>query len=512
MPRSAPAATGDQLYRSFYTKSRYITDYMVDRLKPASGHKVLEPSAGDGEFIDALLGAHPGLDITALDMNPEAIACLQSKYASSSNMKIVHTDTLLDSDLDQKAAGNGYYDRIIGNPPYGAWQDYEKRNELKHRYDGFYVKETYSLFLLRCVSLLKMNGRLTFIIPDTFLNLHMHKRLREHLLLHTSMKEILLIPSSFFPGVKFGYANLAILTLEKSTQEIALQNRITIINGLKKVSDIEEITRGNFTAGTANAVVISQRDIYQSKDCAFLFKSHHGIRHFINNTTTTLDDIADCATGFYSGNNRAFLKVAHSSVRNLSGCEVIRPEEINPDYRAAPSLLDGLDSSSSYIPIVKGNVKGYLREDNWFVDWSREAVRHYKTDAKARFQNASFYFQDGVALPMVKSSKVSASLIQRQIFDQSIVGIFPRDKSLLYILLSLMNTAIVNTFIHTINHTANNSANYIKKIPVVIPADSTLETIRQLTKNQLLHWQRAGSADQEIDDELNGIYNSLYKL
>ncbi|MNR59999.1 hypothetical protein D3C85_1813900 [compost metagenome] len=75
-----------------------------------------------------------------------------------------------------------------------------------------------------------------------------------------------------------------------------------------------------------------------------------------------------------------------------------------------------------------------------------------------------------------------------------------------------MNTTIVNTLIHAINHTANNSAKYIKKIPIVIPADSTLETIHELTKNQLLHWQRAGSPNQEIDDELNGIYNSLYNL
>ncbi|CAH1216846.1 hypothetical protein PAECIP111893_04187 [Paenibacillus plantiphilus] len=499
----------EDLYRSYYTKSEYIREYMINRLEPAYGHKILEPSAGDGEFIEALLKTDPNLDITALELNPEAVAALKCKYDCISNVNIVHTDTLLDTDLDHKAAENGYYDRIIGNPPYGAWQNYEKRGELKSRYSGSYVKETYSLFLQRCVSLLKKSGRLTFIIPDTFLNLHMHQGLREYLLQQTIMKEILLIPSSFFPGVKFGYSNLAIITVERAEQEAALGNMVTIIHGLKKPADIAAVTRGSH-ANTLQVATMSQQEIYNSVGRAFLFQSGQRIRLLINNSATTIGDISDCVTGFYSGDNSRFLRVASSSVRNLSRCEGIKPEEISIDYLTHPDLLNGLAGDRCYIPIVKGNAKGYLRDNDWFLNWSQEAVRHYRTDAKARFQNARFYFQEGIALPLVKSSKVSASLIQQQIFDQSIVGIFPREKGLLYVLLAMLNSSIVNTIIHAINHTANNSANYIKKIPFIIPPDSMLERIDGLTRNQLLHWQTTGSPDLSIDEELNRICNDLY--
>jgi Methylase of polypeptide chain release factors len=125
-------------------------------------HKVLEPSAGDGVFIDKLLSQNPNIRIDALDLNQKAVEILKEKYVDKQNVKVSQTDTLIDEKLDEYVVKGGGYDRIIGNPPYGGWLDYDKRVELKMKYNGHYAKETYSLFLLRCVSLLKTKGKLTF--------------------------------------------------------------------------------------------------------------------------------------------------------------------------------------------------------------------------------------------------------------------------------------------------------------------------------------------------------------
>jgi type I restriction-modification system DNA methylase subunit len=90
------------------------------------------------------------------------------------------------------------YDFIIANPPYGAWQDYEKRGKLKLIYPKLYIKETYSTFLFLCLSLLKEAGRLVFITPDTYLNLHTHTYLRKFILQNALVEEIAIFPSSFF--------------------------------------------------------------------------------------------------------------------------------------------------------------------------------------------------------------------------------------------------------------------------------------------------------------------------
>jgi type I restriction-modification system DNA methylase subunit len=106
------------------------------------------------------------------------------------------------------------YDRIIANPPYGGWQDYARRRELKMRYPDLYVKETYGLFLHNSIRVLRPGGVLVFIVPDTFLNLHMHTPLRRFILDNCKIRRISLFPSSFFPGVRFGYSKLCVVTLD----------------------------------------------------------------------------------------------------------------------------------------------------------------------------------------------------------------------------------------------------------------------------------------------------------
>jgi adenine-specific DNA-methyltransferase len=499
------------LYSSYYTKSEYITEYMVKMLDLKENHLVLEPSAGDGVFIDALLKKHPKTDITAYDLNPEAIKVLNAKYSNYENIQVIESDTLLDLDLDMKVFMNGYFDRIIGNPPYGAWQDYDKRANLKNIYKGFYVKETYALFLIRCISLLKENGKLTFIIPDTFLNLHMHSKLREYILLNTKIHEILMFPSKFFPGVNFGYSNLTIITVEKTDKETALSNTIRIISGFERVSDIENITK-RIKLTKYNVIDIPQQEIYDSVDMAFFIKSGGEIRNLINNPPLTLGEVADCATGIYTGNNKLYFKALDSTVKNPTKCDLVDQDKIEYDYLKHNNLLEGIPGEKHFIPVTKGNAGMYLRKNEWFIDWGKEALFQYRTDKKARLQNSKYYFRKGIAVPMVKSSKIKANIIDHQVFDQSVVGIFPKEEKHLYFLLALLNSDIVNTIIQTINHTANNSANYLKKVPIVLPKDeSDIEYVNTLVEEMIVHIEQTNSINDELQAELNQIFDYLYK-
>ncbi|MDO7269043.1 HsdM family class I SAM-dependent methyltransferase [Shouchella clausii] len=499
------------LYSSYYTKSEYITEYMVKMLDLKDNHSVLEPSAGDGVFIDALLKHRPNTNVTAYDLNPQAIEILNNKYNKKSNIQVLESDTLLDLDLNMKVSMNGVFDRVIGNPPYGAWQDYEKREKLKNIYKGFYVKETYTIFLLRCISLLKENGKLTFIIPDTFMNLHMHNNIREFLLLNTKIQEILMIPSKFFPGVNFGYSNLTIITLEKTNKDEALSNTVKIISNLKRASDIEDITnRTNLEK--YNVVDIPQKEIYYSVDMAFLIKAGDKIRNLINNPSLTLGEVANCVTGIYTGNNKEYFKVLNTQVRNPTKCELVDKDKVEYDYLKYDNLLEGIEGDKHFIPVTKGNAGMYHRKNEWFIDWGKEALNHYRTDKKARLQNSKYYFRKGIAVPMVKSSKIKASIIDNQVFDQSVVGIFPKEEKYLNYLLALLNSDIVNTIIQTINHTANNSANYLKKIPLVLPNnDNDLIHVNNLVKKMINHVKDTNTIDEDLQKELNQIFNTLYE-
>lgn len=137
---------------SYYTKSEDITSYMVGKLGIVDNDMILEPSAGEGIFIDEVLETNRTVQIDALDINSEAIAILKKKYENNdavivretdtlldeqldsysiSQLWLKQTDTLFDTQLDRFNALGGHYSKVIGNPPYGAWQDYEKREILK---------------------------------------------------------------------------------------------------------------------------------------------------------------------------------------------------------------------------------------------------------------------------------------------------------------------------------------------------------------------------------------------
>jgi hypothetical protein len=496
---------------SYYTNSVPITSYMTARLEIQENDVILEPSAGEGTFVDAVLDRNIPVHIDALEIDNNAIRALKAKYGSHTDIVIRKTDTLFDKLLDRFHAEGGYYTKIIGNPPYGAWQDYEKREILKKKYTGHYVKETYSLFLLRCISVLQMNGRLCFIIPDTFLFLNMHIRLREVLLTNTKINEILIFPSKFFPGVGFGYSNLSIITLERCNPAEAVENTIRIIQGFHSSAEFQYAfdEEERFPAHI-QIYKMKQKDILKGSQCRFaLAKSQYA--DLLCMKKTTLGDIADVVTGFYTGDNKRFIRVLNSKIKGAKGYTSVNEEQI---YECLST--EGIQNvAEGYIPYIKSaSGQRYLHErDTWFVRWDCDTVSHYHNDKKARFQNSSFYFKTGIGIPMVKSRYIRAFLMENRVFDQSVVGIFPKDSHYVFYILALMNADVINDLVHIINPTANNSANYIKQIPFIEPPQDILRTIHLLVKEILflLKWGNTNQANklhQEVNQTICDLYTS----
>lgn len=496
------------IYCAYYTNSVPITEYMVKKLNLSVGDVVLEPCAGEGVFIDSLL--EEGVEqitIDALDMDNRAIEILNRKYGSINEVNVRETDTLFDTELDWIFMQGGKYDKIIGNPPYGAWQEYEKRTSLKKKFPGHYVKETYTLFLLRCISMLKDGGRLSFIIPDTFMFLNLHKNLRRALLTNTIIDEILIFPSKFFPGVSFGYSKLSIITLKKTSNESeALNNEFRIIKGFQDVNELPKLVDGILPPSAAVFHLI-QSEIINNPESRFLLDEENIFD--LTNSTYVLSDLADVVTGFYTGDNIKFIRTKNKDVKGAKKYEVINIDEVSESVDLNGIVEDG----KHFIPYVKSaSPVRYLRpSDEWYVKWDRETVEFYHSNKKTRFQNSRYYFKKGIAIPMVKSSSIKATAIDNRVFDQSIVGIFPRDPKYYYYILAIMNSDIVCKMIHIINPTANNSSNYVKQIPVAIPTNKELLIINGWVE-QAMEYAKAGLLNslEEINLTINNLVGEIY--
>lgn len=112
---------------------------------------------------------------------------------------------------------------------------------------------------------------------------------------------------------------------------------------------------------------------------------------------------------------------------------------------------------------------------------------------------------------MVKASTVRAFLMTDRVFDQSIVGIFPKDSSILYYLLALMNSDTINDLVHAINPTANNSSNYIKQLPYIEPTPDVFKEITERVKEVIAFESKADyeNADR-LHNEINTIVGQIY--
>ena len=493
-----------RIFQAYYTKSKPIVSYMVDLLDLNGTETVFEPCAGDGVFIDPILDKYQDIKIDAFELNEKACNTLNSKYLDLENISVKQTDTLTDLDLEFLCSMGGKYDAVIANPPYGAWRNTLDRATLKKRFNGFYAKESYSLFLYRSIESLNEGGKLVFIIPDTYLNLNMHKDIRKYILSKTKIKEIALFPSSYFPGVNFGYANLSIIALEKSSDyQSNIENTFKIIKNYKSV---EELGSNNLKHLTK--LKIQQKNVLNNEGYIFLTNANPNVSACIKQAKTSIGDICDCATGFYSGNDKDRLKVLSKEIRNSKRYDVIDKEKITYDCSSRP--LNGIDSEKMYIPIVKGGNVRYYKADNWFMEWSKDLVSFYKKDKKARYQNSSFYFRKGIAVPMVSSSSITGAIIENRLFDQSIVGIFPKQERLIHYLLAFFNSPTCNKLIRTINPSTNNSSNYIKRIPFLQPSIEQEKTITENIKQIIEQVKISGDYDLDIETENNKIIEELY--
>jgi type I restriction-modification system DNA methylase subunit len=92
----------------------------------------------------------------------------------------------------------GGFDAVIGNPPYGASFGDLENEYFKNNYEVFGgVKDVYTCFIERSLTLLSKNGRHAFIVPSAWLGGPEYKQLREHILSH-QIDSIILLPFDVF--------------------------------------------------------------------------------------------------------------------------------------------------------------------------------------------------------------------------------------------------------------------------------------------------------------------------
>ncbi|WP_179991642.1 Eco57I restriction-modification methylase domain-containing protein [Acinetobacter sp. YH16058] len=436
-----------------FTNASDLNNLMASLLGRVDNQIVLEPSIGEGALLKNLIGNPKeviGYDVDSLPFE-------KSKKFNTNNIKVTFNHVSFIDDFLEKPI-TSVYDSVIANPPYGLNFSIEYRKKLKEKLPEFYVKESYGLFLYMSLKQLKEGGRYVFLIPDTFLTSNRHVALRKFLAEEACPSHIIRIPSKSFETVSFKYGNLCVIAGNKeklkNSDTVVLSEALegltsaTIpepklyIQGEKLITTIEQ--------GWSKYALVEQESIV-SKDWL------------------TLGDLAECKTGIYTGDNVTYIGFDPLlSKRKTNGHVIDWKKDVYTAEIYEAEKLNGLKAGKKlYVPFIRGGHRDVFEKPSNAILWSEDAIKFYKENKKSRFQNASFYFREGISMPMVSSSRISASYMKDSVFDQGVVGIFPNDKKNIEALIIYLNSSLASKLMKgLVNGSANNSANYIKQLPV----------------------------------------------
>jgi len=196
--------TKQKLTGSFYTESK-IAESVVNRVILNSKDNVLEPSFGDGIFIDKSICRFRTLgnfnpNITAVEIQPEIVKYVRNQF-NIKNIRTLTTDFL---SLNLK----NQFDAVVGNPPYVGI----KKLPSKQKDTARQVIENYSVqcpdngslwfpFVLHAITAIKTNGRLAFVLPFEITYTRYAYGLWKILSQNFSSLSICRIYEDFFPNV-----------------------------------------------------------------------------------------------------------------------------------------------------------------------------------------------------------------------------------------------------------------------------------------------------------------------
>jgi predicted RNA methylase len=478
--------------KQHFTDAKPINEMMCHLLGTVEGLSVLEPSVGHGAFLGGFTGKPALLDVVDVDSHALSIVASQFQHFTP---RIFHEDFI---DLfveglmkSSHPVRTTLYDRVISNPPYGLYFDLSYRKRIKEAFPDLYARESYGLFFAFAVSRLRERGRYVFLLPDTFLSSVNHRSLRSFICAQAAPTHFIRFPSKLFETVNFGYGNLCIVVGEKRP----IRNSDTVY-WLDLFAKDTSLTRDSL-CGSEHFPGSILKD-----HCDFGWSSAMFTAHGTScGLSETLGDVAECRTGIYTGDNERFIGYdAARIIRRLNGHSIDWSLKVQEDPLTPAQKEAGLHGERCYVPFIRGGHREAFEKTAWAINWSPEAIDFYRTNKKARLQNSRFYFRTGISVPMVTTKRISAGTMCNAVFDQGVVGVFPKHSSDSPALLLYLNSSLASERMKTlVNGSANNSANYLKRLPVPHFSHAALERADHLVNMAAAN---AGiSLNQTICDE-----------
>lgn len=184
--------------------TRFIAEWAIQN----STDKVLEPSAGEAEFLVAAVERLQALStstswrprVDGVEIHKRSAAVGQLRVADAGGDPSITCHDF----FDVEPAAN--YDAVIGNPPYIRYQDFSGSARAKSRQAALRggvrlngLASSWAAFTVHSALFLKKGGRLGLVLPAELLSVNYAAPVREFLFQNFSKVQLVLFGEQIFP-------------------------------------------------------------------------------------------------------------------------------------------------------------------------------------------------------------------------------------------------------------------------------------------------------------------------
>jgi len=276
----------------YYTPDKVVSE-IIERIASPE-NLFLDPCCGTGQFLLAFsdITGNPeniyGIDIDPIAVNVARINLLMKFPQFDFKPKIFYADSLLDynesifmDDMNRFSE----FDCIATNPPWGSHFNKKELKYLKNFYPEILSGESFSYFLVKSLRMLKAGGVLSFVLPESILNVKMHSDIRKYISANYHLSRIeqkrKIFKNVFSPAAVIDIRNI------ESSEDLQIVN----INDSYKISN-ERFGRNS------NYIYDINVDSTDEKILSRIYSRSH----------KTLKGNATWALGIVTGNNPAYIK------------------------------------------------------------------------------------------------------------------------------------------------------------------------------------------------------------
>ena len=298
-----------------YYTPQYIVEDMLKSIDITEDKNFLDPCCGSGNFIiEAIKKGISPEKVYGFDTDENAIAITKKRIKEISGYEsknIICADFL----SQQPAASRQRFDYIFTNPPWG--KKINKADKLRYSslYNSGSSNDTSALFYFACLKLLKEDGKIGMLLPDSFFNISSFENARKSLM--TLRINRFVDYGNAFKGLM---AKAMTFVATNSQQPTANSQIECEIYNVKKHLRLQE-------------------GFYDIPKHIFNFhveeRENDVLRHILSLPHITLKDNAKWGLGIITGNNEKICRK-----QNAEGCvPIYRGKDILRNDLARPSLF-----------------------------------------------------------------------------------------------------------------------------------------------------------------------------